>query len=111
MVRAGYSPSVRIFEAAACGTVIITDPWEGLEHFFLPGEEILPVRSADEVLDLLKTMPEERIHEISTRARRKVLSAHTAKHRAAELEQYVAECWKTNSENGLRRYGRETANA
>lgn len=58
----------------------------------LPGEEILPVRSAEDVLEILKTMPEERITEISGRAREKVLAAHTAKHRAAELEQYVMEC-------------------
>ncbi|RJR34389.1 MAG: glycosyltransferase [Desulfobacteraceae bacterium] len=89
MVRTGYSPSVRIFEAAACGTPIITDPWDGLDLFLVPGEEILPVRSADEVLNILKTMPRERITEISDRAREKVLSAHTARHRALELEQYV----------------------
>ena len=101
MVRAGYSPSVRIFEAAACGTPIITDPWDGLDHFFVPGEEILPVRSADEVLDILKNMPEERITEISTRAREKVLASHTAKHRAEELERYVMERWAGKS--GIRR--------
>src|SRR5581483_548045 len=39
MVRAGYSPSVRLFEAAACGVPIISDYWQGLETFFQPGEE------------------------------------------------------------------------
>jgi glycosyltransferase involved in cell wall biosynthesis len=97
MVRAGYSPSVRIFEAAACGTVIITDPWDGFDHFFTPGKEILPVRSAGEVLDILKTMPEERAAEISSRARENVLSAHTAKHRAVELEQYAMAFMGTDS--------------
>ncbi len=31
MIAAGWSPSVRLFEAAACGTPIISDAWAGLE--------------------------------------------------------------------------------
>ncbi|MDQ2947340.1 MAG: glycosyltransferase, partial [Acidobacteriota bacterium] len=46
MVRAGYSPSVRLFEAAACGVPIITDKWAGLESFFEPFTEIVPVSSS-----------------------------------------------------------------
>mgnify|MGYP001764978704 CR=1 FL=1 len=41
MVKAGWSPSIRLFEAAACGVPIISDAWEGLDHFFEPGREIL----------------------------------------------------------------------
>ena len=41
MVMAGYSPSVRLFEAAACGAAIVSDNWPGLERFFEPGREIL----------------------------------------------------------------------
>src|SRR5215470_13105589 len=39
MVMAGYSPSVRLFEAAAGAATIISDNWAGLEYFFLPGKE------------------------------------------------------------------------
>lgn len=95
MIRAGYSPSVRLFEAAACGTPIVTDLWEGLGEFFTPGEEIIPVRSAEEVLGVLRGMDPQRIREIARRAREKVLSGHTATHRARELEQYVASLWGT----------------
>jgi spore maturation protein CgeB len=42
MRRLGYSPSVRLFEAAACGATIITDAWEGLSSFFEPFAEVLP---------------------------------------------------------------------
>src|SRR5207249_3465325 len=45
MVEAGYSPSVRLFEAAGCGATIISDSWPGLETFFVPQEEILLPRS------------------------------------------------------------------
>ncbi len=34
MVMAGYSPSVRLFEAAACGAAIVSDNWPGLDAFF-----------------------------------------------------------------------------
>ena len=46
-VLAGYSPGVRLFEAAACGVPIISDAWSGLEGFFVPDEEILLARTAD----------------------------------------------------------------
>ena len=41
MIKAGYSPSVRLFEAAACGVPIISDYWEGLDSLFKPGSEVL----------------------------------------------------------------------
>ena len=44
MVRAGWSPSVRLFEAAACGTPIISDRWDGLDAIFAPGRDILLAR-------------------------------------------------------------------
>lgn len=91
MVAAGYSPSVRLFEAAACGTPIITDPWEGLDNFFEPGSEILVARSASDVLGYLRELSEEERRAIGERARERVLAGHTASHRAAELEGYLRE--------------------
>ena len=91
MIRSGYSPSVRLFEAACCGVPIISDWWAGLDAFFRPGEEILIARSATEVLDLLQTMPAARRHSIAAAARARVLAAHTGDHRAAELEAYAKE--------------------
>ena len=91
MVDAGYSPSVRLFEAAACGTPIISDQWEGLDTFFQPGHEILVANDSEDVLAWLHDMPEAERQAIGTRARARVLAAHTAAHRAAELEGYVLE--------------------
>jgi spore maturation protein CgeB len=110
MVRAGYSPSVRLFEAAACGTPIITDPWEGLESFLKPGEEILVARSTEDVLLAVRDMPGERRMEIGRRAREKVLAAHTARHRAEELEQYVMERRSLSSRYGIRNPSQEFRN-
>ena len=91
MIAAGYSPSVRLFEAAACGTVIISDPWEGLDSIFALGEEILVAQSTDEVLGYLHALSPERGREIGEAARRKVLTHHTAAHRAEELQAYLGE--------------------
>ena len=90
MVRAGFSPSVRLFEAAACGTPILTDQWPGLNTFFTPDEEILVVQSAAEVLEIVRELPEDIAHKIGARARDRVLSEHTAFHRALELESFIA---------------------
>jgi spore maturation protein CgeB len=89
MIRAGHSPSVRLFEAAACGAPILTDAWNGLEEVFEPGHEILVVRSPDEVVAYLKEMPERLRRLVGRRARRRAMSEHTAGHRARALERYA----------------------
>ena len=91
MIRAGYSPSVRLFEAAACAVPIISDYWEGLDTFFTFGEEILVSRSAEDTLTFLRETPEAERRALGLRARERVLTAHTAAHRAAELESHARE--------------------
>ena len=85
MARYGFCPSGRLFEAAACGTPIITDMWEGLESFFVPGTEILPVNDADDVVNVLAFTP-ERLRAIGDAGRRRVLRDHTGEARVMELE-------------------------
>lgn len=85
MIRAGWSPSVRLFEAAACGTPIVSDWWEGLDELFEPGREIVIAETPDDVARLMRHIGPEEARAMGERARRKVLSAHTAAHRAAEL--------------------------
>lgn len=89
MVQAGYSPSVRLFEAAACGVPILTDEWPGLDQFFQPHSEILPVATAADVIAYLK-MPEQRREQIGENARRRALRFHTAAVRAEEFEHCIA---------------------
>jgi spore maturation protein CgeB len=89
MIEAGFSPSVRLFEAAACGTPILSDSWDGLDTIFKPGKEILVVRSGKETLEYLRDFPERERIAIGERARSRVLFEHTATHRAATLEGYV----------------------
>ena len=97
MVRTGFSPSVRLFEAAACGTPVISDDWPGLKALFRPGEEILVAKSAGEVLEILQQLPEEMARDIGSRARQRVLREHTSSHRAAELESIIGAARKPAS--------------
>jgi spore maturation protein CgeB len=91
MRAAGFSPSVRLFEAAACGTPVITDKWAGLDSLFKSGEELLTAESSEDTLRFLKEIPERDRVAIGFQARRRVLAEHTAEHRAAQLEQYYQE--------------------
>lgn len=90
MRRLGWSPSVRLFEAAACGTPIISDRWSGLEEVFTPGREILVADTTTDVLRLLAECDDACRQAISQAARRRVLAEHTAAHRIDLLEREVA---------------------
>lgn len=85
MRASGYCPSGRLFEAAACGTPILSDTWEGLDRFFTPGSEILVANTADDAIAALEISDDD-LRRIARRARERVLGEHTAAHRAAELE-------------------------
>ncbi|HEX2539516.1 MAG TPA: glycosyltransferase [Caldimonas sp.] len=89
MIEAGWSPSVRLFEAAACSTPIVSDRWDGIETLLEPGREIFLAESPAEVLRLLRDMPEDERRGAGERARQRILAEHTAAHRAAELEAHV----------------------
>jgi spore maturation protein CgeB len=91
MVTAGYSPSVRLFEAAACGTPIISDYWMGLETLFVPGKDILIGRKTSDVVSYLTEISAKERQRIIEQARARVLAAHTGEQRAIELENYLAD--------------------
>jgi spore maturation protein CgeB len=91
MVNAGFSPSVRLFEAAACGATVITDRWDGLELFFEPGQEILVAASACDVLSIISSMPDCRRSAIGRAGYQRFLKEHTPAHRAEALESYLQE--------------------
>lgn len=89
MRNAGYSPSVRLFEAAACGTPIISDEWVGLDDVLEPGKEILLARSTDDVTRYLEDVSDEQARQIAIAARERVCAEHSSVHRAEELERYL----------------------
>ncbi|HEX5581165.1 MAG TPA: glycosyltransferase, partial [Gemmatimonadaceae bacterium] len=81
MIAAGWSPSVRLFEAAACATPIVSDRWSGIETLFEPGREIVLADGPADVIRALTAMPEEERRAMGERARARVLAEHTAAHR------------------------------
>ena len=90
MVMWGFSPSVRLFEAAACGATMISDNWAGLDTFFRPGSEILLPTSSSDVRDYLNAMDERTVQQIGAAAQARVLEAHSSTHRAIEFENAIA---------------------
>lgn len=89
MVMAGYSPSVRLFEAAACGAAIVSDNWPGLDQFFEPGREILLPVSAGEIVRYLQELDDGELRAIGLAAQARVLASHTSQQRAREFEREV----------------------
>jgi spore maturation protein CgeB len=90
MAALGWCPSGRLFEAAACGTPILSDSWEGLDEFFAPEREIIVVQTTEDVLAALERSDTE-LSRIGAAARGRVLSGHTAARRAAELEMLLSQ--------------------
>ena len=88
MIAAGWSPSVRLFEAAACATPIVSDRWQGLDSLFAPEREIV---LADTAGDVIAAREGADAAAIGNAGRARVLAAHTAAHRAEELERHLDE--------------------
>ena len=86
MVAAGWSPSVRLFEASACAAAMVSDAWPGLEEFFTPGQEIAVAETRADVVQLLTGMTEREARRMGEAARARTLAKHTAARRAEEFE-------------------------
>ncbi|MBB2972358.1 spore maturation protein CgeB [Mesorhizobium sp. RMAD-H1] len=85
MVELGWSPSVRLFEAAACGTAIISDRWRGLDELMPEHEAIIIGDTTEDVVRHLTSLPETERQAMADAARRRVLTAHTGRARAREM--------------------------
>jgi len=88
MAEMGYCPSGRLFEAAACGTPVLSDYFEGLETFFEPGREILVARSTEDALASL-ALPADELARVGRAARERALAEHTAARRVRDLERIL----------------------
>jgi spore maturation protein CgeB len=89
MIAAGWSPSVRLFEAAACGTPIISDFWRGLDELLPEGEAILIARTTDDVVTALTKTNRQQARKIAETARSRILKHHTGEARAKQLVRYL----------------------
>jgi spore maturation protein CgeB len=89
MVRNGFSPATRVFEAAGAGACLLSDEWEGIEQFLTPGQEVVVCSTGSEVASALVGLDPELARQIGRRARERVLTEHTYAHRAREVEQVL----------------------
>jgi spore maturation protein CgeB len=88
MARVGHAPSVRLFEAAACGAAIVSDNWPGLDELFCPGQEILLATSAENVIRYLQLSDRE-LRSIGEAAQARILAEHSNDRRARQFEEMV----------------------
>ncbi|EPE96881.1 CgeB family protein [Rhizobium grahamii] len=90
MVAAGWSPSVRLFEAGACAVPIISDDWRGLSDLLPDGKALVIARTSDDVVNALTKMDDEKRQRIGQAARREVLANHTGLARARQMTSALA---------------------
>jgi spore maturation protein CgeB len=98
MVSYGYSPPTRVFEAAGCAACLITDYWQGIEQFLEPDREVLVIRDACELVDVLRNVSPERAEEIGKNAYRRVISDHTYQARAKQLDKVIKQMHKCETQ-------------
>jgi spore maturation protein CgeB len=89
MLEAGWSPSVRLFEATACGTPVVSDAWPGIAAVFTPPREMLIAQNCNDILAALD-IPEAQRTAIGTAGRKRTLLHHTGEQRADELVRYLS---------------------
>lgn len=80
-------PTIRLFEALACGTPLVCAPWEDVEGLFTAGRDYLLARNPEEMRGWMRAVahdPELR-SEIGVHGRSSVLARHTCAHRVDEL--------------------------
>jgi spore maturation protein CgeB len=107
MKEAGYSPSVRLFEAGACATPVISDWWDGLDTILEPGREVLIASDCEDTLRFLKDCGEHQRLALGDAARKRMLAEHTPLQRALQLESYWKEADDHVSTHSARRHRRD----
>jgi spore maturation protein CgeB len=102
-------PTIRVFEALACGIPLVCSPWNDSEDLFTPGKDYLVARSAREMqrhLKLLVNEPEA-ARQLAAHGHRTILSRHTCAHRVDELMEIVAELESTKPRREAKRKRRK----
>jgi spore maturation protein CgeB len=80
-------PTIRVFEALACGIPLVSAPWDDAEGLFTPGEDFLVARNEAEMIGHLRAL----LHEpglrrsLAERGLSAIRSRHSCSHRADQL--------------------------
>jgi len=98
-------PTIRVFEALACGIPLVSAPWEDSEGLFRPGTDYLVARDSAEMTRHLRAVREDPAlreslvrHGLET-----ILGRHTCLHRARQLLDVLAELGPGRTQLPLRR--------
>jgi spore maturation protein CgeB len=80
-------PTIRVFEALACGIPLICSPWEDAEGLFTPGEDYLTASSGDEMTTAISSLLSDptRAQTVAQRGLETIRARHTCAHRVDEL--------------------------
>lgn len=86
-------PTIRVFEALACGIPLVSAPWEDVEGLFTPGKDFLIAHTGEEMKQQLKDLlqDEQKRKEIAHHGHQTILQRHTCAHRVDELLDIYAE--------------------
>ncbi len=82
-------PTIRPFEALACGIPLVSAPWEDVEHLFTPGKDFLVAKNGRQMPQHLRALlcDHEMAYELAAHGRQTLLQRHTCAHRVDELMQ------------------------
>jgi spore maturation protein CgeB len=80
-------PTIRVFEALACGIALVCSPWDDVEGLFEPGKDFLVARNAKEMARHLRALVHDQDlrRELARNGLRKIRARHTCAHRVDEL--------------------------
>jgi len=84
-------PTIRVFEALACGIPLVCSPWEDCEHLFTPGKDFLIANNGGEMIEMLRTLADDsRLRrELAEHGVRTIQEKHTCSHRVDQLMEIV----------------------
>jgi spore maturation protein CgeB len=85
-------PTIRVFEALACGIPLVSAPWEDCEGLFRVGHDYLVARNGLEMTEQLRWLlaRPEQARAMAEAGRKTVLERHTCDHRVDELLKILA---------------------
>jgi len=80
-------PTIRPFEALACGIPLVCAPWQDTEGLFTPGKDFLMAQNGEEMTERLATLIEDdsRAREMARHGMATIHARHTCSHRVNEL--------------------------
>jgi spore maturation protein CgeB len=80
-------PTIRPFEALACGIPLLSAPWKDTEALFAPGKDFLFARNSREMEKLMRSLLDEpqRAKRMAIHGRMTIPARHTCSHRIDEL--------------------------